>query len=84
MCLAQGDAWGENTGVGYTNAPLVSSATVKEPLLDTSLDLIRQSVNISPSRDGLAEVRAPSLQCPARTPNARLKRYVLLCLTRLG
>ena len=59
-CSAQGDAWGGDTGVGYMNELIVSCATVKDPSLPSiSLDLARQCVNVSLSRDGLVEVRSP-------------------------
>ena len=53
------------------NALIVSCDTVKDPLSSISLDLTRQCVNVSLSRDGLVEVRSLSplcLGCPVRTP----------------
>ena len=71
MCSAQCDARGVNTDIGYMNALVDSCAKVKDPLSNASLDLTRQCVNISLSRDGLKEVRSPSPLCPGcpvRTP----------------
>ena len=65
------EVWGGDTDIGYMNALVDSCAKVKDPLSNASLDLTRQCVNISLSRDGLKEVRSPSPLCPGcpvRTP----------------
>ena len=74
MCSAQGDTWGGDAGVGYLNALIVSCDTVKDPLSSISLDLTRQCVNVSLSRDDLKEVCSPLCPgcprgCPVRTPS---------------
>ena len=80
MCSAQGDTWGGDAGVGYMNALIVSCDTVKDPLSSISLDLTRQCVNVSLSRDGLKEVRSPSSLCPGCPVRTPKHGWILSCL----
>ena len=59
------EVWGGDTDIGYMNALVDSCAKVKDPLSNALLDLTRQCVNVSLSRDGLTEVRPPSLPFPS-------------------
>ena len=52
-------------------------ATVRDPLSDVTIDITRQCINVSLSRDGGAEVGPPSALPP---PRARLETPIGLCV----
>ena len=82
MCSAQCDARSADTDIGYMNALVDSCAKVKDPLSNASLDLTRQCVNVSLSRDGLTEVCSPSL--PFTSAHAQALPMVLRCVVVVG
>ena len=85
MCSAQCVARGGDTDIGYMNALVDSCAKIKDPLSNASLDLTRQCVNVSLSRDGLTEVRFPSLPFPSAHAQALPPGILLLrCVVVIG
>ena len=79
MCSAQCVARGGDTDIDYMNALVDSCAKVKDPLSNALLDLTRQCVNVSLSRDGLTEVRSPSLPFPKRARPSTANGIALHC-----
>ena len=82
MYSAQCVARGGDTDIGYMNALVDSCAKVKDPLSNALLDLTRQCVNVSLSRDGLTEVRSPSLPFPKRARPSTATWHIMVLLFR--